>query len=495
MEVAIVDDEKVIREQIKKLAVKYEPDCNVKYYETGEELLAEGKKFDVLFLDIQMEGMNGIDTARALREKQEDMVVIFITGVKEYVFEAFDVSAFHYLLKPVEEKKFSEVFERAKKEVEKRTTQGQKNIFIKTRNRSFTINHDNILYIENRGKKVEIHTSNEIIDTYASMNDLEKQLGGNFYRCHRGYLVNIQRTELYFLLVPGTVGLLVCLLLRTIMITIENDMPKLLCDRYPILSIIVPAILILSLLSILYVVKTFQNMIVLNREKNSRIILEKQIGSMQEHMEEMEHIYSGTRSMKHDMKNTLSVIMQLATGNEETENAELQAYLSELNRTMERLEFQFRTGNTVVDTLLNMKYHEAVRTIPDMQMDADRLLFPDNLLIQSYDIGIILGNALACRKLKGKESDAETFIRLSSFRKGKMIFIEITNSFDGNVIRKRQSEFPATDKADKEAHGIGLANIKSVAEKYHGGVDWSVDGKVFILSVMMKDERRTENEY
>mgnify|MGYP000151252383 FL=1 len=111
-------------------------------------------------------------------------------------------------------------------------------------------------------------------------------------------------------------------------------------------------------------------------------------------------------------------------------------------------------------------------------------------------MGNALDNAIeACRKLKGKESDAETFIRLSSFRKGKMIFIEITNSFDGNVIRKRQSEFPATDKADKEAHGIGLANIKSVAEKYHGGVDWSVDGKVFILSVMMKDERRTENEY
>ena len=111
MEVAIVDDEKVIREQIKKLTVKYEPDCNVIAYETGEELLAEGKKLDVVFLDIQMEGMNGIDTARALREKQEDMVVIFITGVKEYVFEAFDVSAFHYLLKPVEEKKFSEVFD------------------------------------------------------------------------------------------------------------------------------------------------------------------------------------------------------------------------------------------------------------------------------------------------------------------------------------------------------------------------------------------------
>lgn len=278
------------------------------------------------------------------------------------------------------------------------------------------------------------------------------------------------------------------------MITIENDVPKLLYDRYPILIIIVPSILILSLLSIFCAVKTFQDMIALNREKNSRIILEKQIDNMQEHIAEIEHVYSGIRSMKHDMKNTLSVIMQLAAGKEETENAELQAYLSELNRTMDRLEFQFRTGNTVVDTLLNMKYHEAVRTIPDMQMDADRLLFPDNLLIQSYDIGIILGNALdnaieACRKLKGKETDAETFIRLSSFRKGKMIFIEIANSFDGNVIRKRQAEFPVTDKVDKEAHGIGLSNIKSAAGKYHGAIEWSANNKVFTLSIMLQNER------
>ncbi len=300
----------------------------------------------------------------------------------------------------------------------------------------------------------------------------------------------IQRTELYFLLVPGTVGLLVCLLLRTIMITIENDMPKLLCDRYPILSIIVPAILILSLLSILYAVKTFQNMIVLNREKNSRIILEKQIGSMQEHMEEMEHIYSGIRSMKHDMKNTLAVIMELA-GKDETE---LQTYLSEINKGFEQLEFRFRTGNTVADVLLNMKYHEAVRTIPDIEIDAERLLFSENMHIQSYDIGVIIGNALdnaieACRKLK-----AETFIRISSFTRGKMFFIEVENSFNGKVRRKKQSEFPVTEKSDNRAHGMGLANIKHTAEKYHGGVDWTAEGKVFMLSVMMKNERGMENE-
>lgn len=252
----------------------------------------------------------------------------------------------------------------------------------------------------------------------------------------------VQRTELYFLLVPGMVGLLICVLLRTIMITIENDVPKLLYDRFPILIIIVPAILSLSLLSILYVVKTFQDMIALNREKNSRIILEKQIENMQEHMEEMERIYSGIRSMKHDMKNTLAVIMQLA-GREE---AELQTYLSELNQNFDNLEFQFKTGNTVVDTLLNMKYHEAIRIIPDIRIDAERLLFSDEMHIQSYDIGVMIGNALdnameACRKLKAEDPEAETFIRLTSFKKGKMIFIEVENSFNGRVVKKSSLNF------------------------------------------------------
>lgn len=314
----------------------------------------------------------------------------------------------------------------------------------------------------------------------------------------------IQRTELYFLMAPGMAGLLICVLLRIIMITVENNVPKLLYDQYPILTVIVPAILILSLLSVFYSVKLFQDMIALNREKSSRVILEKQVDSMQEHMAEMERVYAGINSMKHDMKNTLAVIIRLAGEKEGQDNgsdgggaddAELQNYLSELNRTFDRLEYRFQTGNSIVDTLLNMKYHEAVRSIPDLQMDADRLLFPKDLLIHGFDIGIILGNALdnaveACKKLKEKEPDAEVFIRLSSFQKGKMFFLEIENSFDGKLIRKRQSEFPATDKADQEAHGIGLVNIKNAAEKYRGGVDWSAENYVFTLTVMMQNEER-----
>lgn len=191
MNIAICDDEKIVRLQIKGLIEKQKADGNLELYETGEELLAVGKHFDVVLLDIQMEGMNGIDTARALREQNEETVLIFITGIKEYVFDAFDVAAFHYLLKPIEENKFMEVFDRAVKEAEKRKEKGQKQLFIKTRQRNITLEQKNILYIENRGRKAEIHTVDETIEIYAAMIELEKQLGGEFYRCHRGYLVNM----------------------------------------------------------------------------------------------------------------------------------------------------------------------------------------------------------------------------------------------------------------------------------------------------------------
>ena len=306
----------------------------------------------------------------------------------------------------------------------------------------------------------------------------------------------VHRTELLFILTPGLTGLMVCTLLRITIDTAENGVPETLYDRYPSLMVIMPVILLLLLFSVMFGVKLFQDMICWNREKSSRIILEKQVSSLQEHMGEMERVYSGIRGMRHDMKNTISVIMQLAAGKEE----ERQAYLEELNETMDRLEFRFKTGNTVVDTLLNMKYHEIASTVPDLQMDVEGLQFPEKLFIQSYDIGIILGNALdnameACRKLKAKEPGAEAFIRISSFQKRELFFLKVENSFDGRLLRRRQNEFPVTDKADRENHGIGLANIKSTAEKYQGTMDFRVKGRVFILSVMMKNERREEDGF
>ena len=117
------------------------------------------------------------------------MVLIFITGLREYVFDALDLYAFQYLLKPVDEKKFAEVLGRAEREAGRKRE--KQRIFLKTRN--LTLDQADILYIESRGKKVEIHTvrKTEDIQIYAAMEELEGQLGEGFYRCHRSYIVNM----------------------------------------------------------------------------------------------------------------------------------------------------------------------------------------------------------------------------------------------------------------------------------------------------------------
>lgn len=195
MNIAVVDDEKVIREQIGSLIEKQMPDCYLESYATGEEMLAAGKRFDIVFLDIQMDGMDGIEVARTLRAKQDEIVLIFVTGNREYVFEALDLYAFHYLLKPVDEGKFREVLVRAAGEVAKKKE--KKGLFIKKRN--LTLDQADILYIESRAKKVEIHItrSKGIIEIYATMEELEDQLGEDFYRCHRAYLVNMAHITEY----------------------------------------------------------------------------------------------------------------------------------------------------------------------------------------------------------------------------------------------------------------------------------------------------------
>ena len=193
MEIAVVDDEKTIKEHICTLIEEQQPDSHIEAYATGEELLVSGKRFDIVFLDIRMEGMNGIEVARNLRKQQGDTILIFITGIKDYVFDALDLYAFQYLLKPVDEGKFAEVLKRAVREAARKKE--RRVLFIKSRN--LTLDQSEILYIESRAKKVEIHTERQNIEIYAAMDELEGQLGEEFYRCHRAYIVNMDRITEY----------------------------------------------------------------------------------------------------------------------------------------------------------------------------------------------------------------------------------------------------------------------------------------------------------
>ena len=170
MRIAICDDEvsmvQILEEKIKKLL----PDAVIEKYLSGEKLIASGSKPDVLFLDIQMPGMDGMETAKMLRQDNEDMILIFVTAAEEYVFQAFDVGAFHYLVKPFSDEKLKEVVTKAVHAVKRssRLEKDEKYIMVQTAGSHIKIFLRDIVYAEVYNRKVIIHTRSTDIEYYIS---------------------------------------------------------------------------------------------------------------------------------------------------------------------------------------------------------------------------------------------------------------------------------------------------------------------------------------
>ncbi len=189
--VAVCDDNTEFTEYISRLVKSLLPDCTVSLYFSGEALTEAEKRFDIIFLDVKMNGMDGLKTAEKIRETDPETIIIFISGIRDHVFDAFDVNAFHYLLKPPDGEKFKEVFLRAVKKAIKRYENERHRFFIKTKGKSITLYAEDIIYLENEMRKISVHTQNETVTFYGAMSEAEKQLGDDFYRCHRSYLVNM----------------------------------------------------------------------------------------------------------------------------------------------------------------------------------------------------------------------------------------------------------------------------------------------------------------
>lgn len=196
MRIAICDDEKEIRRLLAEKIRALYPDAEIIIYKSGEEMLLSQDNPDILLLDIQMPGRNGIETAKELRRKGAGSVIIFITALEEYVFQSFDVNAFHYLVKPFNSAKFSEVLANAVRLASKPKTDAP-SLMITAGGKHILVEPDKIIYAEVFDRKIILHTTEENIEYYGKMKELEKSLGDGFYRPHRAYLVNFAYIKKY----------------------------------------------------------------------------------------------------------------------------------------------------------------------------------------------------------------------------------------------------------------------------------------------------------
>lgn len=244
MNIAICDDEKYVRSFIRKLIERQGLDCEIREFSSGEELLqSQGldsgrRKFsseeellqsqelmgntgeissqkehpeaiDILFLDISMEDIDGITVAKQLRKQAGEQgkavwgslpLLIFVTGYPEYVMEAFAVHAYQFLVKPVDEKEFAAVFEQAVQEcriLKGRKQETPKELLIHKGNTTRKVLEEDIYYVESSNRKVILCLNCEKIIYYGKISRLEEELPENFFRVHKGYLVNMKYVERY----------------------------------------------------------------------------------------------------------------------------------------------------------------------------------------------------------------------------------------------------------------------------------------------------------
>lgn len=203
VKIAVCDDEKNIRAYLVSLIKKQDMECSIMEYASADEYLSNGQEYDLLFLDIEMGGsdarMDGMELARNIRGMDTDRqpIIVFVTGYEKYVYDAFDVGAFQYLVKPVNEQKFAEVFSRAVGQIALKAEKRRKKLVIPYAGGSKAISFHDIYYMESQNHNIVLYLKSGKLEYYGKIGDLEKELAGQFYRIHRGYLINLFHVESY----------------------------------------------------------------------------------------------------------------------------------------------------------------------------------------------------------------------------------------------------------------------------------------------------------
>jgi len=147
----------------------------------------EKSDFDILLLDIEMSGMNGVKLAEKIRTKDTRMQIVFITGYPDFIAQGYEVAALHYLMKPVLQEQMDRVLDRAVANLDRE----KPSVVLHTEGNTFRITVTDIQYIEVFAHSLLVVTAEKSYEVRMSLTQMEQQLGEGFIRCHRSYLVGL----------------------------------------------------------------------------------------------------------------------------------------------------------------------------------------------------------------------------------------------------------------------------------------------------------------
>ena len=210
MKLAICDDDKKIRELIEESVREVSGDMEIEVFADARGILAPGFDADILFLDIQMPGIDGMNAARMIRADGKKTVIVFVTALEEEVFKAFEVGAFNYIVKPFGKKRITEVIKRAIEQadevryIEKALTEKEDEkhpvhvITVRSGGSNRKVILSEIVYAEIFDRRIILHMKDrDNVDYNGRISELESVSSQDFFRVHRAYLINLAYVKSY----------------------------------------------------------------------------------------------------------------------------------------------------------------------------------------------------------------------------------------------------------------------------------------------------------
>ncbi|KEI98582.1 transcriptional regulator [Clostridium botulinum A2B3 87] len=186
-----VEQRNYLKDHLIKIIKETKLECELLEFHCGEELLQNYKKMNIVFLDINMGKINGIEIAKKIREFDSVVEIIFVTKLVNYIHQAYEVRAYRYLLRPINYEIIKYVTLNCIKSIE-----AQKNLVIKYKGEIIILNIDEITYIEVMQKMLTIHTKEKEYIFKMTLSKFEKKLSQHdFFRCHKSFLVNLNKVK------------------------------------------------------------------------------------------------------------------------------------------------------------------------------------------------------------------------------------------------------------------------------------------------------------